>query len=716
MNVFFADDVDTGSANPQDLILTLPESARFAVQTKSGGLSGVSGAGERQFWLANPETPEGYAYYKAQVAALLGDYPQITTLVVWFRGGGTPWMDLKVAEMPATWQAEYGAAIARTPEAAKYWRSQNMFALGKIVRAFERARRELGAARVRIAAGTWNFAFLPGADLFFPSGVPLIGLDYEVLHNDSKLGKPEHRQTLAGVGAHRPLIPVIWAHHDDGTYVGRPFTPFSDFHTKLTEAKASGFGVIHWTTRPLELFFASHIRQVFEETKNESLRATCEHVGGQAMGEYLFRWITEAPQFGRDTSDRFIDRELTNVAAVVAGCRERQALLGAATDERASYFRGLEEFIATFYQTHEQFQNADALWKKGDLAGARAVMATCHPEPVIEQFARFSSTGGMTRGERGLLVSLNLRWLVYFIRLRQALGMEPVRYNFGATSHDKLAQAPGRFTYYFDADHRVWQTLGAEETGAATFTAPKAGDEIARQGIECATPVTLTLRPIVHPAPLPAGQYRLRLLAADPTSTAAGQRLFEVQVKASAAAGAATRYAFAPTRAKFLRLLCRGNSANNWSSIVEIASPALAGGATASAAMAKFEAAQAIDGRTGTRWAAQGENVWIQFPLKSDAALAELDVTWFEGDKRQYRVDFLVSDDGQEWRKLEPRSAPVAAAAPVTERVDLFARAGGANRLVELSFPIHLRAPGVVEVRLVPVTGKALLCAAVLEP
>ena len=35
MNVFFANDVDTGSANPQELILTLPETARFAVQAKA---------------------------------------------------------------------------------------------------------------------------------------------------------------------------------------------------------------------------------------------------------------------------------------------------------------------------------------------------------------------------------------------------------------------------------------------------------------------------------------------------------------------------------------------------------------------------------------------------------------------------------------------------------------------------------------------------------
>ena len=168
MNVFFADDVDTISANPQDLILTLPPEARFAI-----------GNTARPVWLANPETPEGYRFYKAQVESLLAAYPQITCLVAWFREGGTPWMDLKIAEMPAAWQEEYKAAIAATPRAAKFRYAHNMFAIGKIVRAFERALGELSHGRVQLAAGTWHFAFLPAADLFMPRQVKLIVLDYD---------------------------------------------------------------------------------------------------------------------------------------------------------------------------------------------------------------------------------------------------------------------------------------------------------------------------------------------------------------------------------------------------------------------------------------------------------------------------------------------------------------------------------------------------------
>jgi hypothetical protein len=592
MNVFFANDVDTVSANPQELIRTLPENARFTTQVQG-----------EPFWLANPDTPEGYRFYRAQVQALLTDYPQITCLVVWFRNNGTPWIELKLSEMPPRWQQEYSTIIAGKPE-ARFWRPHSMFVIGKITRAFERALKEFGHARVRLAAGTWNFAFLPAADLFFQPRLTLIGLDYGVLHDDSKLATAENRRILAEVGAHRPLIPVIWAHHDDGNYIGRPYTPFADFRSKLVEANASGFGIIHWTTRPLDLFFTSHARQVWQRTENQPLRTTCDDMaarllGDSRLGAYLERWVTGAPKFARETSDSFIDRTLTDIDATVVGCRERLTLLDAGSGDQVNYFRGLEEFIAAFHRTQGQFQNAAALWKKGDVDAARAALADCWPDQVIEQFARFSSLGGITRGEQGLVVSLNTRWLPHYIRLRQALGLEPIRYHFGPTSHDPLAQSPGRFTFHFTANHELWQTLGERETGADVFVVPRAQrstNETCATGIEAARPFQLTLQPILGPdpvrqtgaLPLPAGNYRLRLLAFDPVSTAAGQRVFEVSVNTQATS--------------------------------------------------------------------------------------------------------------------------------INERVDLFARAGGPRRVVELVYPVSLRSQGKVEVRLTPVTGKALLCGAVLEP
>ena len=172
------------------------------------------------------------------------------------------------------------------------------------MRAFDRALKELGRDRVQLAAGTWNFSFLPAADLFLPRHVKFIGLDYEILHDASQLGAAENRHKLAAIGGHREVVPVIWAQHDDGNYIGRPYTPFPEFHAKLVDAKASGFGIIHWTTRPLDLFFASHIKQVWRNTEDQPLRATCGDMAARSfgvrarekMGEYLKRWVTDAPE------------------------------------------------------------------------------------------------------------------------------------------------------------------------------------------------------------------------------------------------------------------------------------------------------------------------------------------------------------------------------------------------------------------------------------
>jgi hypothetical protein len=97
MDVYFAVDIDTTSANPQALIETLPRSARFPITVERMEWMNQD---EGKIWLANPDVPQGYQYYRAQVRAIVDAYPQIDCLVVWFRHNRTPWMALKVAEMP----------------------------------------------------------------------------------------------------------------------------------------------------------------------------------------------------------------------------------------------------------------------------------------------------------------------------------------------------------------------------------------------------------------------------------------------------------------------------------------------------------------------------------------------------------------------------------------------------------------------------------------
>ena len=561
MDVYFAVDVDTASANPQAVIETLPPEARFAIGVESMAWMNQP---EAKMWLANPDTPEGYRYYKAQVETLMSAYPQIDCLAVWFRHDNTPWIAMKLEEMPEPWRKQYAEEFGKTPEAARFWKSHNFFALSKVATAFERALKEIGRGDVRIAVGSWRFDFLPGCDRFLPAHIPFIPLDWEVLNDRSQLRDQKSMQEIARVGARRPVLPVVWAHHDDGNYVGRSYTPYSDFYSRLADSRASGFGIIHWTTRPLDLYFKSLAEQVWRTTENRPLRLTCSDVAARwfgagvrdKMAEYLYLWVTEAPKIGRETSDYFIDRKLGDVAGVLAGYEKRMRLieevdesaLAPAEKDRLNYFRGLEQFIVDVHKTEEALQRSRDLYKASDLAGARRALSECRPEEVIERYARFSSLGGITRGEQGLVASMNLRWLTHYVRHRQTLGAEPVRYNFAPTSHDPLAQSMGTFTFYFDPDKNVWECLGTKETGAQTFVVPAdenivrgsgipiACEEICRSGIESDKPITVTMQPIMakggrgqtNPVLLPAGQYRLTLLMLNHPE--AEPRAFDVQI------------------------------------------------------------------------------------------------------------------------------------------------------------------------------------------
>src|SRR5690606_34949620 len=186
-------------------------------------------------------------------------------------------------------------------------------ALAKVVKAFDRALKETGRRDVTLAAGSWAFPFLEASDRYIPPGIPLIALDWWVSF-DTARAQRDLRQVRSG----RKLIPIVWAHHDDRTYIGRPYTPFVDFATKLRRINASGFGIIHWTTRPLDLYFKSTLVQTWKATVDQPLEQTCDDMAARLFGEsagtvggrYLFNWITEAPMFGRETSAHFIDHPL----------------------------------------------------------------------------------------------------------------------------------------------------------------------------------------------------------------------------------------------------------------------------------------------------------------------------------------------------------------------------------------------------------------------
>jgi hypothetical protein len=540
MHVTFALDVDTPAANPQSMLEKLPSGARL-----TGG----------KYQLANPDTAEGYAYYRAQVRQLLTAYPEIDRLAVWFRRAATPWRELEISQFPPTWRKEFAAALERHLWMREDKNAHGMFAISRLVRAFGRALREEGRPDVELATGSWTFLFMRSADVFLPREVTLLPFDNHPFINPVTGRDQLHAATIFHTDAGREMlrtaarsgrkvIPIVWAHEDDHAYVGRPFPPFRNFMTMLRERDAGGFAIIHWTTRPLDLYFKSLGQQVWRATENEPLETTCAELAARSFGasaraagsEYLLRWLNEAPLIGRETGPRFIDVPLKEPEAAMERTRERLALLdkidGTAAQSREwlSYFRDYEQFMLAFFQSHRALEIAQAAAEHGAWDEARAAIARSEPEAAIAQFARAARRGSITRGEQALVVSLNLRWLPFVVSARQAAGLDAVRIKFGPTQHEALAQSAGTNTFYFTADRKVWKVMGGKETGAPAFELGAGVDERVRTGLRIEKPLVLTLGPILG-GNLKPGLYKIQLLMVQPS--AASEGVMEVELGGS---------------------------------------------------------------------------------------------------------------------------------------------------------------------------------------
>lgn len=519
-HVSFVLDVETPESNPQELIRQLPPGARL-------------GSGECQ--LANPDTPEGYEYYRAEISTLLRLYPQIDRLILFYRFQEIPWRDVKVQDFPESWKAEFTAGQEKKPQLRNDPKAVPMFVLAKMAAAVGRVLRELGRADVELCASAFAHEFLPAADQFLPPEVSLVMMDQTDSIEAAGFG-----ELLGSVGGHRKLYPVFWANHDGRGYLIRPHTPYAKLSTFLRSANCTGLSIIHWNTRTMDIYFKSLGAQLWQATQDQPLAETAREMAAHSFGEsarqpggeYLLRWVTEAPTFARETSDRFYNRcILKDPAGVAAQCQERLDLLAKVSQASSApsgrkwveYFRGLERFVLAFFESQMAYEEAQAMREEGRVQQAREALARCKPEAVIRQYAEVSSPaalGGITKGEQGILVSMNLRWLPYIISERQAEGLEPVRLRFQPTFHDPLAMDSGASTFYFDKQQRLWKGLGEKETGMPVFVqqpdAPT--DEVCSCGVKIEQKVlgrglVFQLGPIMGDK-LPPGRYTAQLIFA----------------------------------------------------------------------------------------------------------------------------------------------------------------------------------------------------------
>lgn len=117
----------------------------------------------------------------------------------------------------------------------------------------------------------------------------------------------------------------------------------------------------------------------------------------------------------------------------------------------------------------------------------------------------------------------------------------------------------------------------------------------------------------------------------------------------------APTYTFVPVKARWLRILGRGSDASEWNSIWEVNCPAIVrdkSSVTTDKLNKEYPPSLALDGKPDTRWATEGRGHWIQFKLDEKVEFDRVTIGWFEAATRSWDFDLLVSQDGQDWTKL----------------------------------------------------------------
>jgi hypothetical protein len=492
MKIAFQIDLDTNGNNSPEMMDALPDSAKIKVGGDRSGLSNMKAGGDR--FRPLPDTPEGKAFYAAIVNKLLGLYPEITSIVACTRTDPQP--GYSVENFPAHWQKEYNDI--KNEKLTNGARLAGYFWVGKAVKTVQEVVKEAGYENVTVSQASWSFRqWLPYADACSPENVALLALDYDMIRSRPELDSPEGIQLLRDLSSSgRRVVPVIWSHHDDGHYLGRTYTPYGNFASRLEEAGCDSYGIIHWLLRPHGLYFKSHSVQTWKATKDQPLPETCRtmarHLFGPqnetAGGAYLLDWISNAPIYGRETSDNMLDSWASpqpfseeGLASVKEGTERRKALLAGVkpspdipdAKRHLAYWQGLEDFNLQYISDEMSLRLSSAAFDSGDTDKAAALLDRANPAATVKKFEEYAASLGMIRGDLGLLILMNLKWYPAFVGQNQALGRESYRISFGPTVFEPLAQGSGNRSLHIDADKKYWLIQGARELKGREWTLPE---------------------------------------------------------------------------------------------------------------------------------------------------------------------------------------------------------------------------------------------------
>jgi hypothetical protein len=176
------------------------------------------------------------------------------------------------------------------------------------------------------------------------------------------------------------------------------------------------------------------------------------------------------------------------------------------------YFEDWEHYAQKFFESQGALQRSQAELKAGNLELARQEIQEAAPQSVIAQYARTIHHGQTSPGEKGVLITLNLRWLPHVEAQRQAVGLDPLQVEFAPTHDEPLAQGVGHYSFDFDVSKNVIAVLGSTELGLAPPNAVKQfpAGAACPSGIDLRTPVALDLGGLAG-ARLQPGTYRMKL-------------------------------------------------------------------------------------------------------------------------------------------------------------------------------------------------------------
>jgi hypothetical protein len=289
-------------------------------------------------------------------------------------------------------------------------------------------------------------------------------------------------------------------------------------------------------TRPLDIYFKSTANQVWSKTKDEALEKTCQQFANAAFpnennntfSKYLETWLNEAPIFGRETSDLFIDHQFKNVDLIISKSLNREKMLSNLIDsenEHINYFIQNEKFIQQVVINQSLLDSAFHLYTLNNWEAVKSIVTNLSPERAIKLYAELIQNGETTRGEKGVLITLNSCWLPYFNGLKQALGEAPVKINFAPTYHDILGMLPASFAFHFEEDESFWQVIGPKQiSNSKTVLNSEVENPVSQTGIQLLGSGHIYIKPFLNKSEkitpgFKEGQYKLELLASGDLKT-----------------------------------------------------------------------------------------------------------------------------------------------------------------------------------------------------